>query len=89
MAYSGTALLFFDNTIQRKICRHKRRKVTEGLRKLLDETIYNLYFSLSSTRVTKSKTMDEMGAAHRHGENDKCMKEISWEVSAEELSWET
>jgi hypothetical protein len=50
-------LRVFENRVLRRIFGPKRDGVTEGWRKLQNEELYNLYFSPSIIRITKSRRM--------------------------------
>jgi hypothetical protein len=61
-------LRVFENSMLRRIFGPKREQETGGWRKLHNEELHNLYFSLSIIRMIKSRRMRWAGHVARMGE---------------------
>jgi hypothetical protein len=63
----------FENRVLRGIFGRKVDEVTGGWRKLHDEELHNLYFSLNFVRIIKSRRMRWAGHVARM-EDEKCVQ---------------
>jgi hypothetical protein len=61
-------LRVFENRVLRRIFGPKRDGVTGGWRKLYNEELHNIYFSLSIIRIIQSRRMRWAGHVARMGE---------------------
>jgi hypothetical protein len=64
-------LRVFENKVLRRIFGPKRGEVTEGLRKLHNEELCDLYSSPSIIRVIKPRRVRKAGHVARMGEKEK------------------
>jgi hypothetical protein len=56
-----------ENRVLRRMFGRRRNEVTGGWRKLHNEELHNLYFSLSKTKLIKSRKMRWAGHVARMG----------------------
>jgi hypothetical protein len=66
-----------EKTKLRKVLGPKKGEVTRGYRKLCNEELHNLYFSLNIIRMIKSRRIKWMWYAAHIWENNKCMHKFS------------